>query len=329
MRRLAVLLAVLLAAVLASSAAAVDPFYAGLLRDGTHAFDRGDAAAAARDLRIACFGYLDEPPGLAECLVRLAAAQAATGDERGFADTFRRLAEVEERFGGYAKAEVPPAVLAAFEARAVAAIPEPTLRSVPAFVPLAERKKAAAGQAGGAPARRGAAAPPAAPAVPPAPSTAPGAGPVAGTNGDAGAPAPPAATVPAMAAEPTEAEPSAAEREQLEAARRLMGAGATSADLKQALALAREVADRHPRHQEAQHLAAEAAYRTSRWGDAAAYFQRGGDPGDGRPELLFYLAVALWETGDQAGARRIIARALPNLQKTPYVEAYGKKILGR
>ncbi|HEX5758367.1 MAG TPA: hypothetical protein VF121_04195, partial [Thermoanaerobaculia bacterium] len=135
--------AVLFAAVAGAETAPppeADPFYAGLLLDGAHAYDRGDFAAAARDLRLACFGSLDQPLALAGCLTRLGAAQAKSGDDDGFADTFRRVVEVEGRFGAYARADVPAPVRAAFEERVAAAIPAATLAQVPVFAPLAARK---------------------------------------------------------------------------------------------------------------------------------------------------------------------------------------------
>jgi predicted Zn-dependent protease len=99
-------------------------------------------------------------------------------------------------------------------------------------------------------------------------------------------------------------------------------------DLRQAFDLARQMADAHPESVEAQHLAAEAAYRVSRWSDAARYFLRGGEPAEDQPELLFYMAVALYESGDAARAAEVLKRSLPNLQRTPYVDAYARKILG-
>lgn len=102
-----------------------------------------------------------------------------------------------------------------------------------------------------------------------------------------------------------------------------------SSDLKEALRLARQLADAHPDSKEVQYLAGEAAYRNSRWTEAAAYFRRGGTPGDDHPELLFYMAVAFYEVGDQPGAASALRRSLPNLQKTPYVESYVKRILGQ
>src|ERR1700688_4941395 len=75
--------------------AATDPFYLDLLRDGSQAYDRGDYTAAAKQLRLACFGVLDEPERLAGCLTRLALAHGAAGDNRGFRKTLRTIAEVE------------------------------------------------------------------------------------------------------------------------------------------------------------------------------------------------------------------------------------------
>jgi predicted Zn-dependent protease len=110
--------------------------------------------------------------------------------------------------------------------------------------------------------------------------------------------------------------------------RKVLAGDAKVKDLRQAFDTARGVADAHPESVEAQHLAAEAAYRVSRWADAARYFQRGGEPPADQPELLFYMAVALYESGDPAKAAEILKRSLPNLQRTPYVDAYARKILG-
>jgi predicted Zn-dependent protease len=88
------------------------------------------------------------------------------------------------------------------------------------------------------------------------------------------------------------------------------------------------VADAHPDSKEAQYLAGETAYRNSRWMDAVAFFRRAGEPGDDRPELLFYLAVALFEAGDPPAATAALKRSLPKLQKTPYVDSYVRRITG-
>jgi hypothetical protein len=135
-----------------------------------------------------------------------------------------------------------------------------------------------------------------------------------------------------VAAKPAPAEParplSDTERKKLDTARQLLGAQRPSKELRQAFELARSVADAHPDSKEAQHLAAEGAYRISRWSDAATYFHRGGDPGEDEPERLFYMAVSLYESGDQAAAAAVLRRALPNLKRSTYVESYIHKILG-
>ncbi|HYG62718.1 MAG TPA: hypothetical protein VEL74_09060 [Thermoanaerobaculia bacterium] len=314
MRRTRIFLAAAL--LLAPGAArAADPFYTGMLRDGMIAYDRKDYAAAARDLRVACFGMLDEPKPLADCLVRLALAQDRAGNATGFGDTFRLLLDVEERFGAYSQAELPADLKAAFEQRLVATMPAAVLESVAAFRGLAARQKPEAQGAKTTPAGRNERgrrdSPPGQPAQAAKPE-----------------PVVQAPAAIAQAAPPAPRPVSEEERQKMASAREILEGDGKTRDLKRAFQLAREVADAHAGSTEAQHLAAEAAYRLSRWQEAAAYFRRGGEPAADQPELLFYMAVALYESGDKAAAAGALQRSLPNLQKTPYVESYAKKILG-
>jgi outer membrane biosynthesis protein TonB len=329
------LLPILLLAVAGPSLAAVDPFYLSLLRDGQLAFDRKDFATAARHLHLACFGMLEEPRLLADCLARLALAQDRAEDLDGFRDTFQRLVEVEDRFNAYSQGGVAPELKAVLEPRLAARLPATTLESVPAFRPLVTKKPdprkpeaaTAPKQTEAAPGKSEAAevvvkkpdAPPApvaknpVTAPPPAPAVKPP------------APAETPAEIPVEKTKPV----TEAERRKMDQARQLLSQERPAKELRQAFQLAREVADAHPDAREPQHLAAEAAYRISRWSDAAAYFRRGGDPGDAEPERLFYMAVSLQESGDPAGAAAALKRALPNLRRTPYVDTYAKKILGQ
>jgi hypothetical protein len=303
MKKTLFLLALLLVSSGLPAGAAIDPFYQGLLRDGTYAYDRKDFAKAVRDLRLACFGMLDEPKRLADCLARLALAQDRAEDLEGFRESFRRLVEIEERFTAYSQGDLTPELKAALGPRLAARIPAATLQGVPAFRGLA--KAEAPAPAGGGKPRGGK-------AEPPPPVSVPVQAPVQ---------APPAA------AQPPEA--SREEREKMEQARKLLAEQTAMRELRPAFQMAREVADAKPALREAQHLAAEAAYRLSRWDDAATYFRRGGDPGEDQPELLFYLAVSLYESGDAAGAATILKRSLPNLRPTDYVKEYQRKILGQ
>jgi hypothetical protein len=331
----------LLAAAPATPAlAAVDPFYQGLLRDGQLAFDRKDFPTAARTLRLACFGMLDEPRPLTDCLARLALAQDGAGQVDGFRETFGRLVEVEDRFKGYSQSDLPPELRGALEARLAARLPAATLAAAPAFRSTQGKKAPAA--ASPAPASTSAAkgSPPLA-AVPPSqkPAPSPAPAPVPAQPAPASPMGPPAPASP-RTADPPAAKPgtpetatpkplSDAERKKLDTARQLLGAQRASKELRQAFELARSVADVHPDSKEAQLLAGEGAYRISRWSDAATYFHRGGDPGEDEPERLFYLAVSLYESREQASAAAALRRALPNLKRTPYVDSYIHKILGQ
>lgn len=296
---------------------AVDPFHADLLRDGVHASDRGDHATAARYIRLACFGMLDEPKLLGECLTRLALAQDKAGDKAGFRETFGRLVEVEERFQGYSQSSLPAEVRTALMQRLATHIPASTLAASPAaFRGAAGRAAAPDAQATKPrtdkpqPIERSTAPTPSQPQPQGQPATTP--------------PPAPVANPPVTPRSVTDAE-----RTKLESARKLLGETGKVRELREAFQLAREVADAHPEMREIQQLAGEAAYRISRWSEAAEYLGRAGGPADEQPELLFYLAVSLYESGAAQTAAGPLRRALPNLQRTPYVDGYAKKILGQ
>jgi tetratricopeptide (TPR) repeat protein len=301
MKKFAVLLLSLLlpGGAAAPAGAAVDPTYQNLLREGQHAFDRKDFAAAARDLRLACFGMLDEPRPLADCLARLALAQDRLEDADGFGATFQRLVEVEDRFKAYSQGDLAPELKVLLEPRVAVRIPAATLAGIPAFSALARKP------------------------APQAPATqekraAPGA------SRRAAAP-PKEAKEAAAAAAPLSDD----ERKALIRARLLLSEQKPDKnELEEAFKISRQVSDAHADLKEAHHIAGEAAYRLRRWSDALQYFRRGGDPGDDQPERLFYLAVTLYESGDAAGAAAAMKRALPNLQRTSYVDTYTQKILG-
>ena len=319
-------------ATLSPATAAIDPFYQGLLRSGQTAFDIKDYASAVRDLRLACFGMLDEPKVLADCLARLALAQDRANDLEGFRGTFQRLVDVEERFKAYSQGNLPAELRASLEQRLAARLPASALQSTPAFRPAA----AAAVPSTPAPPIR----PSAGTAAKPEPrrpvqapvngSSAPAPAPSKGPAGTSTGTTTPGTVESVESVIPADAKPlTEAERKKLIQARQLLGERREAKELKDAYQLAREVADAHPDLKEAQHLAAEGAYRISRWSDATTYFRRGGDPGENEPERLFYMAVSLYESGDAAAAAAALKRALPNLKRTTYVDSYVRKIQGQ
>ncbi len=298
--------------------AAVDPFYQGLLRDGQLAFDRKEYATAARALRLACFGMLDEPRPLADCLSRLALAQDGTGDAAGFRETFQRLLEVEDRFKGYSQGELPPELRAALEARLATRLPAATLAGAPAFRSTLAKK-----------------------------SPAPAASPALPRSGAPVASAPAATPPPAPVPSATTATPAGAKSR---------GPGAGESARSQAADRQRAQAARPgaaaPRRAPPLQGAAAGLRARPLGGRLASGLERGAAPGrrGGLPHLplerrrpllpprrrsrrggaraaLLHGRLAL-RVGGPAAASAAFKRALPNLKRTPYVESYLRKILG-
>ncbi len=441
---------------------AADPFYDRLLRDGVQALDAGDFPLAAENLRLACFGLLDEPVVLARGLTYLALAQAEIDDQPAFSRTFDRILEVERRFDAFSQLELSPDLRRTLEGWLERWIEFDVLDSVPAFRetarckleaelvdlpadqrrpvlqrlvtvepesstwglqlaqlelergdfeavlaaasqvlahhPLLDQALCLRGRAGLAmdscqqaladlelcpelvdglflieprlrclvrlgdwqgaslllrelhpdrrkrapfrqlarEVRKGLKAAPVVqdPVAAPVPEESPGQG-----EAQAAGPAEPD-VLPITAQDILEsASPTAEESPpedpaswppelttELEGARQLASDGSRE-QLGDALAAARELADRYRQLTEPQHLAAEIAYRLSRWSEAVTYFERGGEPEPRHPDRLFYFAVALFETGNRAAAREMLERCLPSLERTAFVRSYVEKIL--
>ena len=139
-------------------------------------------------------------------------------------------------------------------------------------------------------------------------------------------PATPASPLPGPSV-PLAAPMAADELAELERARQMLRSARVVTDVAVALSIARGIADAHPSDREAQLLTAEIAYRASLWRDAVTYFERA-DPGDKQPALLFYYAVALYESGNRPRAAAVLQRCLSKLQLTPVVQSYVERILG-
>jgi len=422
----------------AEAGAAVDPFYARALAEGTAAFEQGDFHRASARLRIAVFGMLDEPAALTDGLLRLALAQAAAGDHGAFLETFDRVNEVEERFRSYSRGSLPASLRSAFEGQVIESVPSTTLNASATWSELARaaelrllgalppaqaetelrriatenpddpqwrsmlaRAQVANGHgdsaidaleqevlanAGGIEAscllgraylqadrcesalvrvptcdllalpqaeqiqyidclvadarwseaaavvvslpadfrqtrpiakreKRIARALPAetpnvgpAPGPPPASASAPE---PQQTIRDTSPPAVRPGVPPAVIAQL---------RDRLDRA-------TTAPDLVKIADDAEALATRYPTSVEPLHLAGEAAYRASSWHRAAGFLLSLGGPPENRPDLLFYLSVALYETQRPAEAATVLRRAEPNLVRTPIVERYMDRIL--
>jgi hypothetical protein len=125
--------AALLLAVLIPAAARGDDFSVERLRLGEQALRGGRIPEAVDQLRIACFGLLEQVSALSACLVHLAVAEDAARRSDDTQATLLRFLEVERRFAPYRTAPVPPDVRGRFEALLAARIPAETLREYPAL----------------------------------------------------------------------------------------------------------------------------------------------------------------------------------------------------
>jgi tetratricopeptide (TPR) repeat protein len=134
------LLAALLAALATSPSEAADPFYVNLLRDGKAAQARGELDAAIWNLRVACFGMLDEPALLAEGLVQLSLAQSDAGSAETLT-TVDRLLDVETQFGGYTAARLSSDTKGRFENLIYRRVDPARLAGLTAFAALTERRE--------------------------------------------------------------------------------------------------------------------------------------------------------------------------------------------
>ena len=297
----ALILAALLGLAAGAAAAAADPFYQRLFQDGSLALSRGDHAGAARQLRLACFGMLDTPEPLAVCLARLAAAQSHLEEPDALLDTLGRILELERRFQVYAAVELSPEVRRALETTVQTWAPPEALAELPAFrhIAVLQRRDAEA-------------------------ATADGDEPLSAEDSDEPEPSLVTRDDPD---EPGPGEPTEVEEGVLAQNRQILVAGARDR-FGDAFDSVRVLAERHGGWMDAQLVAAELAYRLSRWDDAVFYFQRADDRLDERPELQFYLAVALYKSGDLDAARAMLDRCLPRIAVSEYVDYWVERIRG-
>ena len=119
--------------------AVIDPFYRDRMENGIRAFEQGNWEVAAHQLRIACFGHLEEPASLVAGLVRLAIVEARRGDEDAFRSIFSRLVDLEERFSAYSSAGIPTTVRQQFEGLASQLVPADLLRASSGFAAVAQQ----------------------------------------------------------------------------------------------------------------------------------------------------------------------------------------------
>ncbi len=110
-----------------------DDFSLERLRTGEEAFRENRIPEAVDQLRIACFGLLDQASPLSECLVNLTLAFDAAKRPADVEATLNRFLDAERLFSAYAKADLRPETRRRFEAVLLARVPVETIVSVPSL----------------------------------------------------------------------------------------------------------------------------------------------------------------------------------------------------
>lgn len=141
MKRTIAALIVVAAAGLGAAAAPVDDFYQARLQEGRIAFQTGRPAEAVDQLRVACFGLMDNPPLYSEAIVWLGLAQDRLGRVAEVDATLRRFLEAEKRFGGYARVVLPAESHMEFDGLLSRRLPPGVLLSTPALSRLVETEE--------------------------------------------------------------------------------------------------------------------------------------------------------------------------------------------
>ncbi|MEO6327247.1 MAG: hypothetical protein ABIT01_11380 [Thermoanaerobaculia bacterium] len=127
--------------IIAAPAGAADEFYTVRLRAGEEAYRAKRYTEAAENLRVACFGLLDQPLYYSEALVGLALAQSATNNLVEADATLARFVEVERLFNAYSQVKLDAAVRSEFEALAARRLNPDSLAALPSLSRLIETRE--------------------------------------------------------------------------------------------------------------------------------------------------------------------------------------------
>jgi len=309
-----VLMWVVLAVPLFAATPDANDFYLNLLNRGIGHVDSGQYEAAENELRIAAFGLVDSIPQFETAEVYLAIAGDKLHSEADSRRALQRIIvadRVERRFGSL---DLPAKVRADFDQIASKLLTSDQYAFLKASPSASTTAPAAAPQHSSAPA------PIPQPAVTnnPTPPPVPVAQPVA-------APPPKPAPKHSPAPVPSVPAPAPAPVVNVSAQMALADQALNRDDLAGARKLYDQIAGQPGLdHATLMHLG-EQSYRARDFATAARAFSRSGFH-TGEAPYRYYYAVALYETGQPAAAKRELEQALPYIEVTPDVAAYRDKI---
>lgn len=357
--RMWALVAVLLGTAAAASAATPSEFYLGLLRRGTASYDAGRYTDAVKQLRIAAFGLVEAVDQYQCAQVYLTLTYDKLSDPDRAREAAHRVVVAERVERKYASLPLAPAVRTSFEtvagrllsATESAMLLRPAETSTP---PPSSTKQRAANtpQMSASTPRRTTTAPQSVTATPPSdnpkaaattPQKAKPQTTVAATqtvkpstttastssttksaqpDGRGGPIEPPRPAATSTPAARTLAAGEVATR--LSTADRSLNTG----NLAEARRVYRELLGAPGLDHETFIRIAEGLYRARDFSGAISAFNRAGTLRAGEEPYRYYIAVALYETGDFARAKKELVAALPYIEVTPDVARYRTKIEG-
>ncbi|HUP59919.1 MAG TPA: hypothetical protein VNA69_05825 [Thermoanaerobaculia bacterium] len=338
-----------------SHAATPSEFYLNLLSRGVSEFDAGRFESAASQLRIAAFGLMDAVDRYQTAQIYLAISSDRTADGDGARNAARRVVSAEKIGKTYGSLALPAGIRTTFDALArtmltpgevsiLATSPKP-VQTAPAVKPPATQAPLPAAKASPTPATTEAK-PPSAPATteakpPAAPATTEAKPSATPATTEAKPPAAPTTTPPPQQPPPKPQEPADVEpkRETTTApapapapVTRDIPAACTEAEralhaanLSDARRIYRELLDAQLTHEQALRVA-EGLYRVRDFAFALRAFERAGALRKGEEPYGYYIAVALYETGQHAAAKKELTAVLPFIEITPDVASYRAKI---
>jgi outer membrane biosynthesis protein TonB len=302
-------------------------FYLELLQKGIAQYNAAAYAEAETLLRTAAFGLLEATDRYQTAQVYRTIVADKLNDPTAARDAARRVLAAERVQRTYASLALPAAVRTAFESVAKKILGAPELATLTRAAPPATQPQTPPPQTPPQQQPQTSTAPPAtngSKAAPPekkpaVPETKP-------KNPPAPKPTPkpaPATTKPAEPVTPAPQTAAANIAPQLAAAEKTLNAG----DLAEARRAYRLLLEAPITHEQALRIA-EGLYRARDFANVLRAFDRAGALRKGEEPYRFYLAVAYYETGKFAAAKKELASALNYIELTPDVARYREKIEG-
>lgn len=338
---------VALVAVMGMAASPAD-FHVSLLNRGIADYNAGRDALAARELRIAAFGLMDSIQHYETAQIYLALVSMKLNNESAARASAEKVVAAEGVQRRYAALKLPAQVRTSFETltgklagnealsvlRGAAPI---TTRAPQTFTPTSTTPTPTpvVPQPKPVPPPTPERAPEVQPIPPPVKTTTPTPAPVKTTPPPAVKTSTPTST-PTPTPKPTPSKPAPVTPAPAKIpakinvqARLAAGDAALQRNaLAEARPIYRELLEANGIDHATMLLIAEGLYRSRDFAGTVRAFERAGALNRGEEPYRYYLAVAMYETGDYRGAKRELAGALPYIEVTADVARYRAKIDG-